>query len=89
MALLKTEDVMPIFVMVMVLTALAMSPCLGQGGGSISCLVVCEKMPGCTLDKCQHSCVTSGITNFTATCGDLKEFESCCCKYNCKRVPPI
>uniref|UniRef100_N1R2M1 Defensin-like protein n=1 Tax=Aegilops tauschii TaxID=37682 RepID=N1R2M1_AEGTA len=69
--------------------ALAMSPCFGQGGGNISCLVVCEKLPGCTLDKCKHSCVTSGITNFTATCGDLKAFESCCCKYNCKRVPPV
>ena len=45
------------------------------------------KLPGCTVDKCQHSCAARGITNFTAICFNDLEY-SCCCEYDCKQGPP-
>jgi hypothetical protein len=41
----------------------------------------CNKMEGCTLDKCQQLCVSLGHISFTTYCFILHGVPSCCCEY--------
>jgi len=41
----------------------------------------CNKLEGCTLDKCHQLCVSLGYTNFTADCFTLLGVLKCCCEY--------
>ncbi|TVU13671.1 hypothetical protein EJB05_37091, partial [Eragrostis curvula] len=78
MALHKTEDARLLFVVAITVIALVMSPCPVQGDPT------CDRMPGCTPNKCRQHCIENDDGNLrdTKCWTDVQNFLDCCCDYD-------
>ncbi|AQK41469.1 hypothetical protein Zm00014a_014112 [Zea mays] len=86
MALLKSQDNRALFLLAMVVVAMAivLAPCPAHGGDDERC----THMPGCNISRCRSQCKQWGYANPVINCWNTPpntELDTCCCFSNAAR----